>query len=91
MIAGNGYSLEPLLDGRSLVQVSGAELRFVDMELNVKTLEIPLPDLRRLFFTRDRSLAVALAKQVVVVLDGASGKELARHTAFASADAIALP
>ena len=91
MIAGYGYSLEPLSDGRTLVEVSGSELRLVDMEKNLKTQEIPLPDLRRLFFTRDRSLAIALAKQTVVVLDGASGKELARLTGFTSADAIALP
>jgi DNA-binding beta-propeller fold protein YncE len=90
MIAGYGYSLEPLSDGRSLVEVSGSELRLVDME-SQKAQEIPLPDLRGLFFTKDRSLGIALAKQVVLVLDGASGKELARLTGFTSADAIALP
>ena len=90
MIAGSGYSLESLSDGRSLVEVSGSELRLVDME-SQKAQEIPLPDLRGLYFTKDRSLAVALAQKVVLVLDGASGKELARLTGFTSADAIALP
>jgi DNA-binding beta-propeller fold protein YncE len=90
MIAGYGYSLEPLSDGRSLFEVSGSELRLVDMETQ-KAREIPLPDLRGLFFTKDRSLAVALAQKVVLVLDGSSGKELARLADFANASAITLP
>ena len=88
MIGGNGYSLELLKDGHSMIEVSGSELRLVDMERNVKAAEIPLPDLRGLFFPPDRSVAVALARQVVLVLDGASGKELARLSDFASPDAI---
>jgi hypothetical protein len=90
MIGGNGYALEPLKDGRFLFEVSGSELRLVDMERNLKTAEIPLPDLRGLFFTPERSLAVALAKGTALVLDGTSGKELARLTDFASPVAIAF-
>jgi DNA-binding beta-propeller fold protein YncE len=88
MIGGNGYSLELLKDGRFLFEVSGSELRLVDTERNVKAAEIPLPDLRGLFFPPDRSVAVALAKQLVLVLDGATGKELARLSDFVSPDAI---
>jgi hypothetical protein len=36
----------------------------------------------------DHSVAVALAKQVVPVLDGRSGNELARLTDFTNPDAI---
>jgi len=53
-------------------------------------LLIPLPDLRGLFFAPDRSVGIALAKQVVLVLDGATGKELARLSDFTSPDAIAF-
>jgi hypothetical protein len=90
MIGGNGYSLEVLKDGRFLLEVSGSELRLVDLEQNAKAAEIPLPDLRGLYFPPDRSVAVALAKQVVLVLDGTSGKPLARLTDFVSPDAIAF-
>ena len=48
MIGGNGYSLELLKDGRSMLEVSDSELRLVDLERNVKAAEIPLPDLRGL-------------------------------------------
>ena len=90
MIGGNGYALELLKDGHSLIEVSDSELRLVDLERNAKVAETPLPDLRGLYFPPDRSLAVALAKQVVLVLDGTSGQELARLTDFASPDAIAF-
>ncbi len=90
MIGGNGYSLELLKDGRSMLEVSDSELRLVDLERNVKTAEIPLSDLRGLLFPPDRSVGVALAKQVVLLLDGATGKELARLTDFVSPDAIAF-
>ena len=88
MIGGNGYALELLKDGRFLYEVSGSELRLVDLEKNVKAAELPLDDLRGLFFPKDRSVAVALAKQTVLVLDGATGKELARLTDLVSPDAI---
>jgi DNA-binding beta-propeller fold protein YncE len=88
MIGGDGYSLELLKDGRFLFEVSGSELRLVDMERNVKAAEIALPNLRGLFFPPDRSVGVALARQKVLVLDGASGKELARLSDFVSPDAI---
>jgi len=90
MIGGNGYSLELLKDGRFMFEMSGFELRLVDLERNVKAAEIPLSDLRGVFFPPDRSVAVALAKQAVLVLDGRSGKELARLTGFTSLDAIAF-
>jgi DNA-binding beta-propeller fold protein YncE len=90
MIGGNGYALELLKDGRFMFEVSGSELRLVDLERNAKAAEIPLPDLRGLFFAPDRSVAIALAKQVVLVLDGATGKELARLSDFTSPDAIAF-
>ena len=90
MIGGNGYALELLKDGRFMFEVSDSELRLVDLERNAKAAEIPLPDLRGLFFPPDRSVAVALAKQVVLALDGTSGKELARLTDFTSPDAIAF-
>jgi len=88
MIGGNGYALELLKDGRSMFEISDSELRLVDLERNAKAAEIPLPDLRGLFFAPDRSVAIALAKQVVLVLDGATGKELARLSDFTSPDAI---
>ncbi len=87
-IGGGGYALEPLSGGRFLFEVSGSELRLIDLEKNAKAGEISLPDLRGLFFSQDRSVAVALAKQAVLVLDGASGKELARLTDLASPDTI---
>jgi DNA-binding beta-propeller fold protein YncE len=90
MIGGNGYSLELLKDGRFMFEVSDAELRLVDLERNAKAAELPLPDLRGLYFAPDRSVAVALAKGIVLVLDGASGSELARLSDFTSPDAIAF-
>jgi DNA-binding beta-propeller fold protein YncE len=90
MIGGGGYALEMLRGGRFLYEVSGSELRLIDLERNQKTAETPLPDLRGLFFSPDRTLAVALAKQVVLVLDGTTGKELARLEDFSSPNAIAF-
>jgi DNA-binding beta-propeller fold protein YncE len=90
MIGGGGYALEPLRGGKVVVETSGSELRLIDTELNVRAAEIPLPDLRGLFSPPDRSIAVALAKQVVLVLDGATGKPLARLVDFVSPDAIAF-
>ena len=90
MIGGNGYALELLKDGHSLIEVSDSELRLVDLERNAKVAETPLPDLRGLYFPPDRSLAVALAKQVVLVLDGTSGQELARLTDLAVPVAVAF-
>lgn len=45
-------------------------------------------DLRGLFFPKDRSVAIALAKGVVLVRGGTTGKERARHPDFVSPDAI---
>jgi DNA-binding beta-propeller fold protein YncE len=87
-IGGGGYALELLNGGQLLYEVSGSELRLIDLDKNAKAGEIPLDDLRGLFFPQDRSVAVALAKQTVVVLDGATGKELARPIGFVSPDAI---
>jgi YVTN family beta-propeller protein len=87
-IGGGGYALQVLNGGRYLYEVSGSELRLLDLEKNAKAGEIPLSDLRGLFFCEDRSIAVALAKQVVLVLDGATGHELARATDLASPDAV---
>jgi DNA-binding beta-propeller fold protein YncE len=88
IIGGGGYALELLKGGQVVVEVSGSELRLIDAERNVKAAEITLPNLRGLFSSPDHSVAVALAKQVVLVLDGSSGKELARLTDFISPDAI---
>lgn len=90
MIGGNGYALEVLKGGRFLYEVSDASLRLVDLERNTKALELELPDLRGLFFAPDRSVAVALAKQAVVVLDGVSGQPIGRWSDFTSPDAIAF-
>lgn len=90
MIGGNGYALELLKDGRFMFEVSDSELRLVELARNVKAAELPLPDLRGLFFAPDRSVAVALAKRVVLVLDGTSGKELARLTDISGPDTIAF-
>ena len=87
-IGGAGYALELLNGGKYLYEVSGSDLRLIDLEKNVKAGEIPLNDLRGLFFPKDRSVAIALAKQTVLVLDGTTGKELARLTDLASPDAI---
>ena len=88
MIGGNGYSLQTLGGDRVLWQVSDSELRLIDMERQAKAAEFPLPDLRGLFPSPDRSLAVALAKQTVLVLDGTSGAPLARLTDLARPDAV---
>jgi len=88
MIAGDAYALELLKGGRFLLAVSEADLRLIDLERNAVAAQLPLPELRGLYFTADRSLAVALAKQAVVVLDGASGSELARLTDFVSPSAL---
>jgi DNA-binding beta-propeller fold protein YncE len=90
MIGGNGYALELLKDGRFLDEVSDSGLRLVDLEQNQKALESELPGLRGLFFPPDRSIAVALARQAVLLLDGASGQPLARLTDFQGPDAIAF-
>jgi hypothetical protein len=87
-IGGGGYALELLNGGRLLYEVSGSELRLIDLDKNAKAGEIPLDDLRGLFFAKDRSVAVALAKSTVLVLDGATGKELARPQGFVSPSAI---
>jgi len=47
-----------------------------------------VPDLRGRHFSPDRSLAVALARRAVVVLDGATGRELARLGDVGSPDAV---
>jgi DNA-binding beta-propeller fold protein YncE len=90
MIGGNGYSLELLKDGQSLLEVSDSDLRLVDMQRNAKALEIPASDVRGVFFAADRSTAIALAKNLVLVLDGGTGKELARLTDLASPVAVAF-
>jgi hypothetical protein len=90
IIGGTGYSLELLKGGRFLYEVSGSELRLIDLERNEKALELDLPDLHGLFFAPDRSVAVALARQAVVVVDGTSGRELARLTHFVKPSAIAF-
>jgi DNA-binding beta-propeller fold protein YncE len=90
IIGGGGHALELLEGGQVVVVVSGSELRLIDAERNVKAEEIPMPDLRGLWRSPDRSLAVALAKQVVLVLDGTTGKPLARLTDFVGPDVIAF-
>src|SRR4029453_1374415 len=89
-IGGGGYALEALSGGRFLFVVSGSELRLIHPEKNTKAGEISLPDLRGLFFSKDRSVAIALAKQAVLVLDGANGKELARLADLARPAAIGV-
>ena len=54
MIGGSGYTLE-VLAGGPLVLVSGSELHVIDTQRNVKAAEVPLSDLRGLFFPPDRS------------------------------------
>jgi hypothetical protein len=51
---------------------------------------LALPGLRGLFFPPDRSVAVALARQALLLFDGTTGKPLARLTDFQSPDAIAF-
>jgi DNA-binding beta-propeller fold protein YncE len=87
-IGGGGYALELLNGGRLLYEVSGSELRLIDLDKNAKAGEIALDDLRGLFFPQDRSVAVALAKNAVLVIDAATGKELARPAGFVSPDAV---
>lgn len=89
MIGGSGYALE-VLPGGQLVVVSGSELRVIDTERQAKAAEILLSDLRGLFFPPDRSLGVALAKRMVLVLDGATGQPLARLPDFVGPQAIAF-
>jgi DNA-binding beta-propeller fold protein YncE len=88
IIAGGGYALKLLKGGQVVVEVSDSGLRLIDTERNAQAAEITLHDLRGLFRSPDQSVAVALAKQVVLVLDGASGRELARLTDFVSPDGI---
>lgn len=87
-IGGGGHALELLKGGRFMYEVSGSELRLIDLEKNAENAEIRLPDLRGLFFPDDRSVAVALAKQTVLVLEGTTGQELARLTDLTSPAAI---
>jgi DNA-binding beta-propeller fold protein YncE len=81
MIGGGGYALK-MLAGGTLAVVSGDKVQVIDTEKNVKALELELPDLRGLAVSPDGTRAVALAKHVVVCVDGLTGKELARVTDF---------
>lgn len=79
MIGGGGYALK-FLAGGALAVVSGGKLQLIDTGRNAKTLELDLPDLRGLAVSADGVHAVALAKGIVLTLDGATGKEVARLT-----------
>lgn len=81
IIGGGGYGLR-ILAGGALAVVSGGKVQIIDTEKNVKALELELPDLVGLAVTPDGAHAVAVAKRIVVVLDGATGKEVARLTDF---------
>jgi DNA-binding beta-propeller fold protein YncE len=82
-IGGGGYALK-ILSGGALAVVSGGKLQLVDTAQNVKTAELDLPDLQGLAVSPDGAHALALAKRVVVLVDGATGKEAARLTDFLS-------
>jgi DNA-binding beta-propeller fold protein YncE len=79
MIGGGGYALKSL-SGGALAVVSGGKLQLIDTARNAKTAELDLPDLQGLAVSPDGAHAVALAKRVVVLVDGATGKEAARLT-----------
>jgi DNA-binding beta-propeller fold protein YncE len=83
MIGGGGYALR-VLAGGALAVVSRDKVQLLDTERNVKTAELELPELRGLAVSPDGAHAVALAKRVVLCLDGVTGKELARLTDFVS-------
>jgi hypothetical protein len=79
MIGGGGYALK-VLAGGAMAVVSGGKIQIVDTVRNAKTAELELPDLQGLAVSPDGAHAVALAKRVVVLIDGVSGKETARLT-----------
>jgi DNA-binding beta-propeller fold protein YncE len=79
MIGGGGYALK-ILSGGAMAVVSGGKLQLVDTAQNAKTAELDLPDLQGLAVSPDGAHALALAKRVVVLVDGATGKEAARLT-----------
>jgi DNA-binding beta-propeller fold protein YncE len=88
IIGGGGYRLDLLRDGQMVAETAGSDLRFIDAQRNAKAAEVPLPDLRGFFPSPDGAVAVALAKQTVVVFDGATGKEISRPSGFATPAAI---
>jgi DNA-binding beta-propeller fold protein YncE len=87
-IIGGGGSALRILAGGALAVVSGGKLQVIDTERNVKALELELPDLLGLAVSPDGTHAVAVAKRIVVCLDGATGKEVASLTDFVSASDV---
>ena len=88
MIGAGGYRVALLTGGGVLAVVSGSEIHLLDTATNKKTIELELPGLRGLFLSPDGAYAVAPADRVVLCLDGATGKVLARLTDFVKPDAI---
>ncbi len=78
MIGGGGYALK-ILGGGAMAVVSGGKIQIVDTVRNTKTAELELPELQGLAVSPDGAHGVAVARRLVVVLDG-TGKETARVT-----------
>ena len=78
MIGGGGYALK-VLGGGAMAVVSGDQIQIVDTARNRKTAELELPELRGLAVSPDGAHAVAIAKRLVVLMDG-RGEEIARLT-----------
>jgi DNA-binding beta-propeller fold protein YncE len=78
MIGGGGYALK-ILGGGAMAVVSGDKIQIVDTVRNTKTAELELPELRRLAVSPDGAHAVAMARRLVVLIDG-RGEETARLT-----------
>jgi DNA-binding beta-propeller fold protein YncE len=87
MIGCGGYALK-ILGGGAMAVVSGGKLQLVDTARNTKTAELELPDLQGLAVSPDGAHAIALAKRVVVLIDGISGKEIARVTDLGPSDLV---
>jgi len=87
-IGAGGYRLALLTGGAVLAVVSGSQLHLLDTATNKKIAELELPDLRGLILSPDGAHAVALAERVVLFLDGATGKVLARLPDFVKPDAL---
>jgi hypothetical protein len=82
IVDGSFGFLEPLRGGRLLVRAWKSELRLLDMEQNKRAGTIPVPGLRGFFTPEDRSLVLAVGKQVVVIVDAETGQAVARLTEF---------
>jgi DNA-binding beta-propeller fold protein YncE len=87
MIGGGGYALK-VLAGGTLAVVSGDKVQLIDTAANAKAEELELADLRGLAVTPEGAHAVALAKRLVVCLDGVTGKVIGRLTDFVNATDI---